>query len=124
MKADDSFAADADGRALLDQGKRFWDPKEGKYAGHKDAVFDTVQTFFTAYAGDELNVQLGEDVKKLTKDLLMDSEGNVRQFAAGCRRIGADGLLCTVQVQAGALGRRARGHPALHRQERWLRAHP
>lgn len=86
------FAADADGRALLDQGKRFWDPKEGKYAGHKDAVFDTVGTFFSAYAEDELNVQLGEDVKKLTKDLLMDSEGNVSSSSLGVGWFRADSV--------------------------------
>jgi len=70
--------SDRDGRKLLDQGKRFWDPKEGKYAGHKDAVFDSLADFFKSYADDELNVQLGEDVKKLTKDLLMDADGNLQ----------------------------------------------
>lgn len=54
------------------------DPKEGKYAAHKDALFDTTAQFFQSYADDELNVQLGEDVKKLTKDLLMDGDGNLK----------------------------------------------
>ncbi|ORY77244.1 hypothetical protein BCR35DRAFT_305540 [Leucosporidium creatinivorum] len=71
-------ACDRRGRDLLDQGGRFWDPKTGKYAGHKDAVFDSVQTFFTAYADDPLNVKLGNDIKKLTTDLLYDSEGNLK----------------------------------------------
>ncbi|KAM0751353.1 hypothetical protein T439DRAFT_380336 [Meredithblackwellia eburnea MCA 4105] len=73
--------ADRDGRVLLDSGKRFWDPKTGKYAGHKDALFDSVGTFFKAYADDELNVKLGEDVKKFTKALLMDSDGNLKYKA-------------------------------------------
>ncbi|KAK4699364.1 hypothetical protein P7C70_g6896, partial [Phenoliferia sp. Uapishka_3] len=71
-------SADHDGRRLMDQGKRFWDPETGKYAGHKDALFDTTGAFFKAYADDDLNVQLGEDVKKLTKDLLMDGDGNLK----------------------------------------------
>ena len=71
-------SADRDGRQLMDQGKRFWDPQNGKYAAHKDALFDTTGTFFQSYADDELNVQLGEDVKKLTKDLLMDGDGNLK----------------------------------------------
>ncbi|KAI5479947.1 hypothetical protein MNV49_002237 [Pseudohyphozyma bogoriensis] len=70
--------ANRDGRRLRDEGKAFWDPKDGKYAGHKDAFFDSVSSFFKAFAEDELNTQLGLDVKKLTKDLLMDSEGNLK----------------------------------------------
>lgn len=32
----------------MDSGKRFFDPKEGKYSGHKDALFDSISTFFTS----------------------------------------------------------------------------
>ncbi|KAL8287370.1 hypothetical protein RQP46_003822 [Phenoliferia psychrophenolica] len=71
-------ASDQEGRRLMDLGKRFWDPETGKYAAHKDALFDTTAAFFKSYADDELNVQLGEDVKKLTKDLLMDGDGNLK----------------------------------------------
>lgn len=69
--------ADREGRQLLDESKRFFDPKEGKYAGHKDDLFNTIERFFTAYAEDELNTQLGHDVKKLTTDLLYDSDGKL-----------------------------------------------
>ncbi|KAK4051027.1 hypothetical protein OIV83_003156 [Microbotryomycetes sp. JL201] len=68
---------DRDGRQLMDDGKKFWDVKNGKYAGHKDDFFNSVQTFFTAYADDPLNVQLGNNVKKLTTDLLYDSDGKL-----------------------------------------------
>ncbi|KAM0790055.1 hypothetical protein ACM66B_005383 [Microbotryomycetes sp. NB124-2] len=68
---------DRDGRQLMDEGKKFWDVKNGKYAGHKDDFFNTVQTFFTAYADDPLNVKLGNNVKKLTTDLLYDSDGKL-----------------------------------------------
>ncbi|KAK4051695.1 hypothetical protein OIO90_004645 [Microbotryomycetes sp. JL221] len=68
---------DRDGRQLIDDGKRFWDVKNGKYAGHKDNFFDSISTFFTSYADDPLNVQLGNNVKKLTTDLLYDSDGKL-----------------------------------------------
>ena len=71
-------ASDQEGRRLMDLGKRFWDPETGRYAGHKDALFDATGAFFKSYADDELNVQLGEDVKKLTKDLFMDGDGNLK----------------------------------------------
>ncbi|BGP18009.1 hypothetical protein JCM10213_005048 [Rhodosporidiobolus nylandii] len=70
--------ADRRGRELKDTGKRFWDPKEGKYAPHKDRFFDEVQNFFTQYADDGLNQRLGESVKTLFTDLIFDSEGNLK----------------------------------------------
>lgn len=70
-------SSDREGRRITETGKRFFDPKEGRYAAHKDALFDAITNFFTAYADDPLNTQLGVDVKKLTKDLLMNAEGNL-----------------------------------------------
>ncbi|GAA5906426.1 uncharacterized protein JCM6883_004476 [Sporobolomyces salmoneus] len=68
---------DRRGRELRDSSKKFWDPKEGKYAGHKDRFFDETQNFFTSYADDGLNQRLGESVKTLFSDLLFNSDGNL-----------------------------------------------
>lgn len=68
---------DRRGRELKDSSKKFWDPKQGKYAGHKDRFFDEVQAFFTSYADDGLNQRLGESVKTLFSDLLFNSDGNL-----------------------------------------------
>ncbi len=65
------------GQQLQEKSKKFFDPQNGKYAGHKDAVFDNISSFFTAYAEDDLNDQLGRDVKNLTTDLLYDSDGQL-----------------------------------------------
>lgn len=69
--------ADRRGRELRDSGRRFWDPKEGKYAKHKDNFFGAVQHFFTAYADDGLNQRLGESVKSLVTDLFLNADGGV-----------------------------------------------
>jgi len=68
---------DRRGKELKDSSKKFWDPKNGKYAGHKDRFFDEIQNFFTQYADDGLNQRLGESVKTLFSDLLFNSEGNL-----------------------------------------------
>ncbi|GAA5986554.1 hypothetical protein JCM11641_003673 [Rhodosporidiobolus odoratus] len=70
--------ADRRGRELKETGKRYWDPQNGKYSGHKDRFFDEVQNFFTSYADDGLNQRLGESVKSLFTDLIFDSEGNLK----------------------------------------------
>jgi hypothetical protein len=70
--------ADRRGRELKESGKRYFDPKNGRYSGHKDRFFDEVQNFFTAYADDGLNQRLGEAVKTLVTDLFMDNEGNLK----------------------------------------------
>lgn len=70
--------ADKEGDRLQQEGKRFFDAQNGKYAGHKDNLTDAIGSFFSSYADDPLNVQLGEDVKKLMKDLTMDAEGNLK----------------------------------------------
>ncbi|KEI39762.1 uncharacterized protein L969DRAFT_17670 [Mixia osmundae IAM 14324] len=65
---------DQEGARLRDTGREFW---EGKYAGHKDNFFNQVQRFFTAYADDDLNNELGDHVKKLTRDLFLNGEGDL-----------------------------------------------
>ncbi|GAA5822401.1 hypothetical protein JCM11251_006326 [Rhodosporidiobolus azoricus] len=70
--------ADRRGRELKESGKRYWDPKNGKYSPHKDRVIDEIQNFFTSYADDGLNQRLGESVKTLFTDLVFDSEGNLK----------------------------------------------
>ncbi|GAA6017008.1 hypothetical protein JCM10207_001455 [Rhodosporidiobolus poonsookiae] len=70
--------ADRRGRELKESGKRFFDPKNGKYSDHKDRVFDEIQNFFTAYADDGLNQRLGESVKTLFTDLLFNSDGSLQ----------------------------------------------
>ncbi|GAA5978322.1 hypothetical protein JCM10908_004313 [Rhodotorula pacifica] len=69
--------ADRRGRELRESGKHYWDPKNGKYSGHKDNFFNSVQNFFTSYADDGLNQRLGESVKSLVTDLFLNSEGNI-----------------------------------------------
>jgi hypothetical protein len=59
---------------LRDNGKYFF---TDKYKGHQERLFDEIQLWFTAMADDPLNQRLGDDVKRLTKDLLFNSEGNL-----------------------------------------------
>ena len=70
--------SDREATAIKEESKRFFDPNQGKYAAHKDNLFNSVEEFFGAYADDELNVQLGNDVKKLTTDLLYDGDGALK----------------------------------------------
>ena len=59
---------------LRDSGKSFF---SDKYRGHQQRLFDEIQLWFTAMGDDPLNVRLGDDIKRLTKDLLFNSEGNL-----------------------------------------------
>lgn len=63
---------DEDGRALRENGKKFWDEK---YAGHRENLFHAVEEFFYAYNEDPLNKKLGVDVKNLVKSLALDGDG-------------------------------------------------
>ncbi|KAK4689510.1 hypothetical protein P7C73_g600, partial [Tremellales sp. Uapishka_1] len=67
-------SADKEGRELVDSGKYFF---QDKYKGHQENLFDQIQLFFTAMNDDPLNLRLSEDVKRLTKDILFDQEGNL-----------------------------------------------
>lgn len=66
--------ADKEARQLQKSGESFF---QDKYRGHWEAFADQVQLFFTAMHHDPLNRRLGDDVKRFTKDLLFNSEGNL-----------------------------------------------
>ncbi|KAG8905215.1 hypothetical protein FRB99_000484 [Tulasnella sp. 403] len=59
---------------LIDTGGAFFDDK---YKVHKDNLFDQVSAWFSAWADDPLNQRFSSDWKRLTKDLLFDSDGNL-----------------------------------------------
>lgn len=65
---------DKEGSELVESGRQFF---EEKYKGHFEHFFDEVQVWFTAFADDPLNQRLGDDVRRLTKDLLFNEEGNL-----------------------------------------------
>ena len=66
--------SDHEAQELQDSGKYFF---TDKYKGHQERLFDEIQLWFTAMGDDPLNRRLGDDVKRLTKDLLFNSEGNL-----------------------------------------------
>ncbi|KAI9609829.1 hypothetical protein KEM48_002695 [Puccinia striiformis f. sp. tritici PST-130] len=59
---------------INESGKKFWNHK---YASHRQTLFDEIEKFFTSYAEDPLNIRFGQNWKKLTKDLFLNSEGNL-----------------------------------------------
>jgi len=65
---------DREGRRLRENGKGFFNER---YRGHREAFTNSVQDFFQAYADDPLNVQLGEDFKRLFKGLALDGDGQL-----------------------------------------------
>lgn len=65
---------DKEATELQDSGKYFF---QDKYKGHQEKLFDEIQLWFTAMADDPLNKRFGDDWKRLTKDLLFNSEGNL-----------------------------------------------
>jgi hypothetical protein len=68
-------ACNNEGREIRDSGRRFYDDK---YKTHFDNFFNTTGEFFKAMADDPLNQRFGQDWARLTKDLLFDSEGNLK----------------------------------------------
>lgn len=68
-------SCDQAGREINESGKKFWNDK---YAKHRQVLFDEIENFFTSYAEDPLNIRFGQDWKKLTKDLFLNSEGNLK----------------------------------------------
>lgn len=68
-------SCDQAGREINESGKKFWNHK---YAKHRQTLFDEIERFFTSYAEDELNTRFGHNWKKLTKDLFLNSEGNLK----------------------------------------------
>jgi hypothetical protein len=86
--------ADESGRKLRESGKSFFSDKYKSHRGPSslstsllfqrvdhcgvaENLFEQIRIFFTAFADDPLNKRFGEDWKKLTKDLLLDSDGNL-----------------------------------------------
>jgi len=68
-------SCDQAGREINESGKKFWNHK---YATHRQTLFDEIEKFFTSYADDPLNIRFGSNWKKLTKDLFLDAEGNLK----------------------------------------------
>ncbi|WWC71598.1 uncharacterized protein I206_105556 [Kwoniella pini CBS 10737] len=66
--------SDREATQLKEDGKSFF---TDKYKGHQERLFDELQVWFTAFNDDPLNRRLGEDIKRFTKDLLFNSEGNL-----------------------------------------------
>ena len=64
-----------EGRQLRESGRRFYDDK---YKTHFDRLFNTVGDWFKAMADDPLNKRFGDDLARLTRDLLFDSEGSLK----------------------------------------------
>ncbi|KAJ7084656.1 hypothetical protein B0H15DRAFT_888282 [Mycena belliarum] len=62
-------------KELRQSGRMFY---REKYRSHFDAVFDALSGWFKSFADDPLNQAVGEDVARLTKDLLFDGEGNLQ----------------------------------------------
>ncbi|QRV89055.1 hypothetical protein RhiJN_17073 [Ceratobasidium sp. AG-Ba] len=62
------------GNEIREEGRAFFDHK---YKGHKDNLFNAIQTFFAAMGDDPLNKRFGEDWKRLTRDLLFDVNGGL-----------------------------------------------
>ncbi|KAF4574250.1 hypothetical protein EYR40_006036 [Pleurotus pulmonarius] len=60
---------------LKDKGRVFYDDK---YKSHFDNLFDQFGRWFGAMGEDPLNKQLGDDVARLTKDLLFDDQGSLQ----------------------------------------------
>ena len=64
-----------EGRAIRESGRRFYDDK---YKAHFDRLFSTVGDWFKAMGDDPINKRLGDDLARLTRDLLFDSEGSLK----------------------------------------------
>jgi len=62
---------------LQEEGRFYFNPQEGRYAPHKDALLNAISSFFKAMGDDPLNKKLGEDVSRMTKDLLLDASGSL-----------------------------------------------
>ncbi|WRT68357.1 uncharacterized protein IL334_005333 [Kwoniella shivajii] len=66
--------SDREATQLKEDGKSFF---TDKYKGHQETLFDEIQVWFTSFNDDPLNRRFGEDLKRLFKDLLFNSEGNL-----------------------------------------------
>ncbi|KAI0077531.1 hypothetical protein K474DRAFT_1661627 [Panus rudis PR-1116 ss-1] len=60
---------------LKESGRHFYDDK---YKSHFDNLFQSATDWFRAFGDDPLNRRFGEDWARLTKDLLFDSDGQLK----------------------------------------------
>ena len=60
---------------LREDGRKFYDDK---YKGHFDNLISRTGDWFRAMGDDPLNKRFGEDLARLTKDLLFDGEGSLK----------------------------------------------
>ncbi|WWD18999.1 hypothetical protein CI109_103456 [Kwoniella shandongensis] len=65
--------SDREATQLKDSGKSFF---QDKYKGHQEHLFDELQSWFVSFNDDPLNRRLGEDIKRLAKDLLFNENGD------------------------------------------------
>ncbi|KAG6334324.1 hypothetical protein ID866_4769 [Astraeus odoratus] len=66
---------DREGHDIRESGRKFWDDR---YRNHFDNLFNSIGEWFSAMAEDPLNKRFGEDIARLTRDLLFDSEGSLK----------------------------------------------
>ncbi|KAI0028014.1 hypothetical protein K488DRAFT_90191 [Vararia minispora EC-137] len=64
-----------EGREVREDGRKFYDDR---YREHFDRLFGTVGEWFKAMGDDPLNKRLGDDLARLTRDLLFDSNGDLQ----------------------------------------------
>lgn len=64
-----------EGRQLRESGRTFYDDK---YKSHFDRLFSSIGDWFKAMADDPLNKRFGDDIARLTRDLLFDNEGSLK----------------------------------------------
>lgn len=63
------------GNELREYGRRFYDEK---YKNHFDNLFASIRDWFGAIAQDPVNKKFGSSCAQLVRDLLMDSEGDIK----------------------------------------------
>jgi hypothetical protein len=66
---------DREGHDIRESGRKFWDER---YRNDFDNLFNAIGQWFSAMAEDPLNKRFGEDIARLTRDLLFDSEGSLK----------------------------------------------
>lgn len=73
--------ANTQAKQLVESGKKFFvaadGRSQGKYVGHKDALFWEITYFAKSMNSDPLNRKLGDNVTQITKDLFLNSDDNL-----------------------------------------------
>ncbi|KAK8854853.1 hypothetical protein IAR55_003592 [Kwoniella newhampshirensis] len=65
--------SDREANQLKESGKGFF---QDKYKGHQEHLWEEIQGWFVGFNDDPLNRRLGEDIKRLAKDLLFNEQGD------------------------------------------------